>query len=288
MAEETLSPLTKELFGYRRSEVDQMLGERERYLRQAEARVAAAEQQAANLKAYVRALLELNRRLDEQNRRLRDAVGAGDGETTEGLTQRLVNEQMTRILASAQQSAAAIVERAREVTTKRLEELDRMRLETNAEIGRYAAWRARIEPDLSGTKQRLETVAEHIASIPQQVRAALAPLASAVTALDHELTRARNVLHPPQVSLPVPRRDVVDLQPVTDTAEPVDDEAMEARPADAAEPSRTLPPGTIDPGFDFGFGSGDGGWAVVDLTSLDDEQEDAAAAHTRQRQPHSS
>ena len=89
----------KGLFGYRKSDVAQLLADRDNMLRQAEKRVRAAEARIAELEKTVTESNERNARMEEQVRRLRrelDATAVRTGEVEQHADQvRAEAERMT-------------------------------------------------------------------------------------------------------------------------------------------------------------------------------------------------
>ena len=74
----------KGILGYRRSEVDQMIADRDSMLRQAEGRVRAAEGRVAELQNEVSEMRERNVRMDEQLERLRAQLDAMSRQASPG------------------------------------------------------------------------------------------------------------------------------------------------------------------------------------------------------------
>ncbi|HMC36612.1 MAG TPA: hypothetical protein VKK30_01960 [Actinomycetota bacterium] len=138
------------LFGYRKSAVHQMIGDRDTMLRRANERVRQAEARAADLDSQLAGLAEQQGRKDEQIKRLRAQVEELSNRSTE--TEGRWQELQTEADGRRRQLETEIEERRRQVEA----EADRQRreLETAAEG---------VRQKLEGRKQQVEAQAEQVA-----------------------------------------------------------------------------------------------------------------------------
>jgi phage shock protein A len=207
-------PLTRGLFGYRRQVVDQIILDRDVMLRQAEARVRAAEDRAAELETEVGSLRDHGEAMAKQLEDLRTELEEMRAKQAEAapppppadparqITSEFLADELARILASAEESARRILERARGSSEQQITEADRMWREAQVQIGRFANWRDRVEPAIRSAHARIEDVRQRIEDVPGQIRAALAPLADAVAGLDVDLSQVTAVSMPPLLVAP--------------------------------------------------------------------------------------
>src|SRR5439155_12946119 len=130
--------LSKGLFGYRRSSVNQLLSDRDVMLRQAEGRVRAAEAKASRLESEMSGLQEAHAKLQK---RVDDLSSGREGAPAEGgqadITTRFLNEELATILGAAEESATRIIERARASTEQQVAEAERVWLEAQSQHSRF-------------------------------------------------------------------------------------------------------------------------------------------------------
>jgi chromosome segregation ATPase len=179
--------LSRSLFGYRRSAVNQMISDRDVMLRQAEGRVRAAEAKAKRLESDMANLQESNAGLEEQLQQVQARVQGGEGTSGSDITSRFINEELATILGAAEESATRIIERARTSTQQQVAEAERVWREAQDQITRFASWQDKIDPVLWTAQTKIEEVRTRIEEVPDQIRQALSPLAEAVASVDGDL-----------------------------------------------------------------------------------------------------
>lgn len=139
----------KGLFGYRKSDVEQMLADRDTMLRQAEKRIRASEARIAELEKTVTEANERKARVEEQVRRLRqeyDSISARQGEQ-----------------ASAELHAEA--EKVR------------------AEAEKLASWRLNIQGIVEAMVPTMDRFRALANDIPNRMDQAFSPLGEKITSL---------------------------------------------------------------------------------------------------------
>ena len=191
-------PAGRGIFGYRKSEVERLIAERDAALQQSEVRIHAAEARVADLEATIRRLEERNEQLEGHvqegppgSERAAQRPPAGE------LTPRFLSDELSTILSAAEESATRIIERARQATEQQVADAQAVWREAQTQVARFAAWRERVDPLLRSTQGGIDEVRGRIEEVPNQIRQALAPLADAVAALGRDLADVANKASPP-------------------------------------------------------------------------------------------
>jgi chromosome segregation ATPase len=199
----------KGLFGYRKGTVEQALADRDSLIRQAEERAEDAETRVEELEEHIARMQEQmgghDEQVEEQVRLLGEQLSAKDREVTELRAQvedlaaraenasgadagapspDTVGEEIARVLRSAEESAAMIVQRARETADRQTAESDRQWREMQATMARFASWRAEVDGKVEDLKSSITEIRRNIAEIPDRVRTAFGPLAESAAAAD--------------------------------------------------------------------------------------------------------
>ncbi|HMC37059.1 MAG TPA: hypothetical protein VKK30_04250 [Actinomycetota bacterium] len=115
---------------------------------------------------------------------------------------RFVTEELAGILTAAEESAARIVERARETSDRQLERSNRMWSEVQSEVARFAAWRDEVEPVIRTVQSKVENVRAFIEEVPERIREALAPMAESISSIDTDLAELSAACNPPLLLTP--------------------------------------------------------------------------------------
>ena len=207
--------LSRGLLGYRRSSVNQMIADRDIMLRQAEGRVRAAESKVSKMESDMAAMRDQNAQLAQQIEQLRGELqsapragasaggpGAAGRQKQAEMTNKFLGDELSRILATANESATRIVERAHATTRQQVEDADRMWRESQAQVARFAAWRERVDPVMRSAQAKIDEVRSRIEDVPDQIRQALAPLADSIAGLDTDLADVNSVSNPPLLVTP--------------------------------------------------------------------------------------
>jgi chromosome segregation ATPase len=143
------------LFGYRKSAVHQIIGDRDVLLRHADGRVRLAESKVAALEAEVASIMEVDGRKDEHMAHLRAQL---------------------------------------DELTNRAAEMERRWQHVEAEANRVAAWRARVSTRARSTATRLQDLDAVMGDLPVRVERAFAPTVDRVASLKRRLETAAGVL----------------------------------------------------------------------------------------------
>ena len=118
-----------------------------------------------------------------------------------------VSEEVGRLLKAAEESAARIVDQARQQAAGDSADADRQWREVQTSLARFAAWRDRVEPQFLELHGRMEELRSRTAEIPDRIRAAFAPLAEASALAEAGLIGLSEDLTPPLLSAPTSSDD---------------------------------------------------------------------------------
>jgi hypothetical protein len=245
--------LGRSLFGYKRASVDALLMERtallvnaERRAMTAEAALAAKDAELADRDTQIGTLKATAEHLDAEMAALRALLQETEAkreqaehDASQSLTPAFLAEELSTLLASAEESARRIIQRARNSTESQIVEADRMWKEVQAQMARFAAWREQFEPAAAEAGARLEDVRQRIEEVPDLIRDALLPLADSVSSLDRDLRSVIAAAAPPLLVTPsgLARSPVVEI-PESDQP------AVVQIPEDAAGEQATSEPAT--------------------------------------------
>jgi hypothetical protein len=187
---EQLSKPPRKPFGYDPTVVDQMLSDRDAMLSLAERRVRDAEAKAAQLQQQLQAQQQEVAALNERVV-VAEAVPpplAPEPEPApkedEPLTPQFVTDEISKVIAAAEQSTSQILERAWVATRDQVLEADRLWREVQAEVVRFAAWRDEAEAVARGVKEAMDEARQRIESVPQRIQEALAPVVESMVSVD--------------------------------------------------------------------------------------------------------
>jgi hypothetical protein len=191
---EQLSKLPRKPFGYDPTVVDQMLSDRDAMLSLAERRVRDAEAKAAQLEqqlqAQQQAVVALNERVVAAEAAPPPPLlpPAPEPEPApkddEPLTPQFVTDEISKVIAAAEESTSQILERAWVATRDQVLEADRLWREVQAEVVRFAAWRDEAEAVARGVKEAMDEARQRIESVPQRIQEALAPVVESMVSVD--------------------------------------------------------------------------------------------------------
>jgi hypothetical protein len=107
---------------------------------------------------------------------------------------RFLDETLESVLRSAQDSAAQMMERAREASLAEASLARQMREQAQRETDRMTAWRAEVEPLVDAVNTKAAAIRECIGEVPTRVADALAPITDALSDVDSVLERLTSVL----------------------------------------------------------------------------------------------
>lgn len=130
-------------------------------------------------------------------------------ETPEGMPS-FLRDEIAPLLAAAERAAAQIVERAREQARDELAQLERTRLEVEARVAEVVAWQQNVEPSLRSLQAKVSDIQQKIEEVPDLIRKALDPVATAISSLDPTLAEvaasARPLLSLEPLPIDLPHR----------------------------------------------------------------------------------
>ena len=98
-----------------------------------------------------------------------------------------LRDEVAPILAAAERAATQIVDRAREQAHQDVAELERKRQEVEARVSELVAWQERMEPSIRSLQTKVADIQSKIDEVPELIRKALDPVASAISSLDPTL-----------------------------------------------------------------------------------------------------
>jgi len=107
-----------------------------------------------------------------------------------------LRDEIAPLLSAAEQAAAQIVERAKDQVRQDTEDLDRRRVEVEARVSDLVAWQQRVEPAIQSLQTRIADIQAKIEEVPDLIRKALDPVASAISSLDPTLSEITSVSKP--------------------------------------------------------------------------------------------
>jgi cell division septum initiation protein DivIVA len=189
---EQASKLPRKPFGYDPTVVDQMLSDRDAMLGLAERRVRDAEAKSAQLEEQLRAQQQA---VAELTQRVAAAEAAPPPsppiepqptlkEEEEPLTPQFVTDEISKVIAAAEESTSQILERAWVATRDQVLEADRLWREVQAEVVRFAAWRDEAEVVARGVRDAMDEARRRIESVPHRIQEALAPVVESMVSVD--------------------------------------------------------------------------------------------------------
>ncbi|HEY3211502.1 MAG TPA: hypothetical protein VGL18_17240 [Actinomycetota bacterium] len=189
---EQASKLPRKPFGYDPTVVDQMLSDRDAMLGLAERRVRDAEAKAAQLEQELRAqqqtVAELSQHLAAAEAAPAPTAPPAEPEPApkeeEPLTPQFVTDEISKVIAAAEESTSQILERAWVATRDQVLEADRLWREVQAEVVRFAAWRDEAEAVARGVRDAMDEARRRIEAVPHRIQEALAPVVESMVSVD--------------------------------------------------------------------------------------------------------
>src|SRR6266540_4280141 len=190
---EQASKLPRKPFGYDPTVVDQMLSDRDAMLGLAERRVRDAEAKTAQLEEQLRAQQQAVAELSEQLAVAESSpppapAPAAEPEPApreeEPLTPQFVTDEISKVIAAAEESTSQILERAWVATRDQVLEADRLWREVQAEVVRFAAWRDEAEAVARGVRDAMDEARRRIEAVPHRIQEALAPVVESMVSVD--------------------------------------------------------------------------------------------------------
>jgi chromosome segregation ATPase len=213
------SPRNKGLFGNRRLTPDDVVVDQDILRREEEERNLQAETRSAALEAQVSSLTEELRWRDEKISQLEAKLDAiqgsvetpGRGTAPPAAAPNFLQEELASILASAQEAAAQMVERARSTSETQLAHANQVWEEVQNAVGQFGGWREQVDPIIRTAEVKVEEVQDRIEEVSERIRQALIPFGESITAMRTELARLTRLPSPPLVQLPEGLKDKPDL-----------------------------------------------------------------------------
>jgi chromosome segregation ATPase len=124
----------------------------------------------------------------------------------------LLNEELSSVLATAQESAKRIMDRAEESGRAREGRAEEVWEEVQAEVTRFMAWWERVEPTIREVQKRIDEARSRADEVADRIRQALAPTLQAMIDVDADLGRLQGTASPPELKAPSSVQDDQDDQ----------------------------------------------------------------------------
>jgi chromosome segregation ATPase len=166
--------IPRSLFGYRPAAVRDLLLESEWGHRRAESDILAAEARIGELQAALATMEEEIARRDQRLRALQAEVARLEDRSADGRPL-FVTAEVSSILASAQDAASRILDRARSVSERILEE-SRCDDHLHADVVRLTAWRDEALPVIRSVRESVEGLRRGLDGVTQRIEEALSSL----------------------------------------------------------------------------------------------------------------
>jgi cell division septum initiation protein DivIVA len=270
----------KKLMGYDPDSVNAAIADRDAMLSNAERRVRAAEARVAELEEKLELRREeialLKSALDEASREPVEAPA--EPEPARSVTPEFMTQELSRVVAATEETAARILERAWETARHQITEADRLWREVQEEAARFAEWRRSLEPTMAAVQAYIEEARARLEEVPARIQQALSPAAEAMSAVDQGIANFSAASTPPPFVAPSGLEAARALAGRQDDTVPEwpgsPDASAGDRPAPAGTaeggwpaPAVTTEPGwpavaeTTDPGWAGSSGSPEPGWA---------------------------
>jgi hypothetical protein len=113
-------------------------------------------------------------------------VPALDESASEGMPS-FLKDEIAPVLAAAERAAGQIVDRAREQARAQNAELEQNRQRVESRIAELVAWQESVEPSIRSLQVRVADIQSKIEEVPELIRKALDPVATAISGLDPTL-----------------------------------------------------------------------------------------------------
>jgi predicted nucleic acid-binding Zn-ribbon protein len=107
-----------------------------------------------------------------------------------------LKDEIAPILAAAERAAAQIIDRAREQARHDTESLERSRKEVETRITELVAWQEHVEPSIRSLQSKVADIQSKIEELPELIRKALDPVATAISSLDPTLAEVATAARP--------------------------------------------------------------------------------------------
>jgi hypothetical protein len=163
------------LFGYRRGRVRKLLQERESMAREAEARLRAAEGRILELRHE---LTVVEDELSDRDAQIQD-LGAqveAFARDPERPTPNMLAEELNSILSSAQAMATRMIERAKAVSERHLQQASEFERALHEDLARMDEWRQEALPLIRAVQSRVEEIRASLEGVAESVAETVRPL----------------------------------------------------------------------------------------------------------------
>jgi hypothetical protein len=237
--------LPRKAFGYDPSAVDQMLSERDAMLGMAERRVQAAEARAHDLEEQLRRRDAELAEIRQHPPSVEEAPAPQEPES-EPLTPQFMSQELSKMIAAAEETTAQILSRARESTREQILEADRLWRDVQSEAVRFATWRTQAEAVVMGLQTMIEQARQRIESVPARIQDALGPAVEAMIQMDEGISRFAQASQMPLLVAPsgleVARAAAEQPIPAIPVPTPASVEAEPAQPSSPEPPAAPVDP----------------------------------------------
>lgn len=187
--------LRRRLLGYDPSAVEQLLADRDAMITAVALRAKEAEARAEELERELAKRDEEMAAIRQQVEQLANDVWAALEERTRAPEARpapapmgFVSEELSKVVQAAEESAAAIIRRAWEATRDQIAEVERLWVEVQDEVLRFAAWRQQVEPVIESVRESIREANQRIAALPERILEAVRPAVEAMVAVDRGMS----------------------------------------------------------------------------------------------------
>jgi chromosome segregation ATPase len=163
------------LFGYSRRRVRRLLQEREAMAQDAEARLRAAEGRILELR---RELATVEEELTDRDAKIKELSAEVEAfaHDPDRPTPNMLAEELDSILSSAQATASRMIERAKSVSDRHLNQATEYEQELYADLARMDEWRQEALPLIRDVQSRLGEIRARLEEVAETVVETVKPL----------------------------------------------------------------------------------------------------------------
>jgi DNA repair exonuclease SbcCD ATPase subunit len=163
------------LFGYSRRRVRKLLQDREAMAQDAEARLHAAEGRILELR---RELATVEEELSDRDAKIQELSAEVEAfaHDPDRPTPNMLAEELNSILSSAQATAARMIERAKAVSDRHLDQATEYQQELYADLARMDEWRQEALPLIRDVQSRLGEIRSRLEEVAETVVETVKPL----------------------------------------------------------------------------------------------------------------
>lgn len=127
---------------------------------------------------------------------------AAEADEQPGMTSEFMTEELSRVVAAAEESATRIIERAWSSTRQQITDADRLWREVQAEIIHFGNWRQHVEPKIEAVLGTIEQAKGRIEEISERIQDALRPAVEAISSVETAMTDFASASNTPLLLAP--------------------------------------------------------------------------------------